>query len=96
VALNKRHTETIFVKKLRDGGRGLLCVALVVSLDATRRVDQLLLAREKRMTVGANFQFQVADRRASFERVAAHACNDGFLVLRVNACFHFEQPFGAN
>jgi hypothetical protein len=89
VALDERHNENILRKNLRDGGSRFLRVALIVPLDSTRRVNQLLLAREKRMTVRANFQFQIADRRARFERVAANACDDGFLVLRMDACFHF-------
>ena len=41
------------------GGR-LLTVALVKAIDAPCRVDQLLLAREKRMASRADFYVQVA------------------------------------
>ena len=46
-----------FQKLLRgsSGFRGLLPVTLVKAVNATSRIDELLLAREKRMTSGTDF-----------------------------------------
>ena len=48
-----------------------LGVSTLESLDATAGVDQLLLARVERVTVGADVDTQLAHGRTRLERVAA-------------------------
>jgi len=66
----------------------LLAILLVEPLDATRRVDQLLLAGEEGVAGRANFYVKVSGCRTCLERVAADAGNDRFLVVRVNSRLH--------
>jgi hypothetical protein len=82
-----------WVKQLLSGSRALCCgflaIALVESINASRGVDQLLLAREKRMTSRADFDVQVAFfGRTSLECLAASAANGDFYVFRMNSWFH--------
>lgn len=52
-------------------GCGTTLIALVESIDASGRIDELLLARKERMTVRTNFHMKVfAQRRTRFERVS--------------------------
>jgi hypothetical protein len=67
---------------------GLLCVFLVVPLDATRGIHQLLPAREEWMAIGADLDLQVSDRGARLERVAANAGDNRLLVFRVDTVSH--------
>ena len=83
-----------WVKRLlgvgRRFGRGFLAIALVEPINASRRVDQLLLTGEERVASGANFDVQVAFfGRASLECLAASAGNVNFYVFRMNSWFHF-------
>lgn len=73
VAPHERHeNHTVTCRKLRGGGRCFLRIALLVPFDATRRVHELLASREKRMTVGADFEFQVTDGGTSFKGVSTN------------------------
>ena len=72
---------------LRFGG--LRCVLLAELLDATRRVDDLLLARIERVARGAHLDVEgLAQRRARGPRVAAAAGDRYLSVLRVDFGFH--------
>lgn len=84
----RRHTEEQISGRLRRCGRSLLAVLLVVLLDATSRVNQLLAAGEKRMACRANLKLQIPDCRAGFKCIAAHAGDNGFLVLWMDSGFH--------
>src|SRR5437667_10705283 len=76
----------------RRGGR-LLSVALAELLDATRCIDDLLLAGVERMARRADFNVQrLVDRRARLERDAAAAGHVNFAVLGMDVGFH-SLPF---
>jgi len=53
-----------------------------------RRVDQFLLAGEKRMTGGTDFHGDIVLRGSGLDQVAARAADLGLLVLRMNVGFH--------
>ena len=63
--------------------------ALVETVNTSRRVDHLLLARVERVTVGTDFQVNVlTGRRTRLNHVAATAgCRD-FFVFWVNFGLH--------
>src|SRR2546423_4417006 len=68
----------------------LLTVALVKAVNSARRVHKLLLAREERVALRADFDVYVALlRRARLERVAAGAVNRDVVVVRMNSLLHF-------
>jgi hypothetical protein len=74
----------------RRFSRGLLTVTTIESIDAAGRINQLLLAREKRVTSRTNFNMQIAlPGRARLERLAARAGHCDFAVFRMNSGFHF-------
>src|SRR5579859_3337483 len=74
----------------RPGG-GLGPVFLAEALHAARGVDQLLLAREERMTGGTHFNVDHRHSRPRDEGVAARALDRGPLVFRVNSGFHWTS-----
>src|SRR2546423_1808537 len=68
----------------------LLAVALVEAVNAARRVNQLLLAREERVALRADFDVDVALlRRARLERAAAGAVDVRRVVVGMNSLLHF-------
>src|ERR1044072_7816584 len=81
---------------VRACGRGLglrfrlLAVALVKAVYAACRVDELLLAREERVTLGADFKVKVVLlRRAVLESAPAGAVDRDFVVVGMNSLLHF-------
>ena len=66
-------------------------VALGEFFNATGRVDEFLLAGEKRMTSGADTDSNVALGRAGVIHRAARANDIGLRIFRVNACFHVRK-----
>jgi hypothetical protein len=79
------------------GGFGLgggVGVFLGEAFDATRCVDELLLAREKRVAVRADFDAQhvAFDSRARLESISAGAVDRDGVIVGVNPGFH-EAPF---
>src|SRR2546423_8564251 len=68
----------------------LLAVALVEAVNATGGVHKLLLAREERVALRADFDVYVALlRRARLERVAAGAVDCDVVVGWMNSLLHF-------
>src|SRR5687767_11719239 len=65
---------------------------LAKTLDAPGGVDELLLAREKRMAVAANVDVQLRLRAARRERVTASAVNRAGVVTGMNLLFHESAP----
>ena len=57
-------------------------------LDATLGVDELLLAGEEGMAVGADLQAQVGHGRPRLPCRAAGAAHVNLVVVRMNPCFH--------
>ena len=71
---------------------------LVEALDTAAGIDQLLLAREERVALGADFNLDVLFGGEHLDDVAAVAGDRGFLAIRMDAflChgFHLFQRFG--
>ena len=59
--------------------------------DAPGGIDELLFAREKRMTSGTNTDLNITARRAGVINRAARAHNIGIVVFWMNACFHLQK-----
>ena len=77
--------ETVSQVSARRGRR----VLLAELVDATRGVEELLLARVERVAVRAHFDLQVVtQRRTRLEGVAAGAAHVDFLVIRMRIGFH--------
>src|SRR6202163_688273 len=75
---------------------GCLLVFLGEPLDAAGRIDQLLLAREEGMAIGADFDAQelALHCRSRGERVPAGAMHGYRVVVRMNVRFHGRSPAG--
>src|ERR1044072_1721484 len=68
---------------------GFLAIALVEAVDASRGIDQLLLAGKERVASGTNFDVQGTFLcRARLERLAARAGDGNINVFWVNSWFH--------
>ena len=68
----------------------LLTITPVEAIHAAGSIDQLLLARKKRMAGGTDFNMEIAfTGRACLERLAAGAGHSYFFIFRVNSRFHF-------
>src|SRR4051812_31406598 len=65
---------------------------LLEPLDATTRVDELLLAGVERVALGADLDGHVALGGACLELVPTRALDDRELVLRVDISLHATQP----
>jgi len=59
-------------------------------------VNQLHVARVKRVARGADIDVQLVERAASRERVPATADDIDLFVLRMNALFHDFKPVASN
>ena len=67
-----------------------LAITTIESIDASRGINQLLLAGEKRMASRTNFYVQIAlFGRTRLKRFAARACHGDFSIFRMNSRFHF-------
>jgi hypothetical protein len=67
---------------------GFTTVLAVKSFDATRRVDEFLLARKERMAIRTNLKANLRLGRASLPRLAARAMDRRVHVLWMNIRFH--------
>ena len=64
-------------------------ISPIKAIHASGRIDQLLLAGEKRMTFRANFDMQVfAKRRTGLERVSTRTAHRDLVIFRMNFLFH--------
>ena len=59
--------------------------------DAPGRIDEFLLAREKRVARGANADFNVTPGRTGMIHRAARANDIGLYVFRMNVRFHVRK-----
>lgn len=67
------------------------CVFAAEALDATRGVDELLLAGEEGVASGADFDMDVSTMGgAGGEVVSAGAHDADFFVIGMNSCFRHE------
>src|ERR1035437_2306533 len=72
------------------GCRGVrrICVALLGALDAAGCVDELGLAREERVAVGADFEAELVFRALSLPRGSARTVDVDLVVLGVDLFLH--------
>ena len=85
--VNKGVTHNVLFRSLYDSGTA--CIPLVKAVNASGRIDQLLLAGEKRVTLGADFYMQLfAHRRTRHKRMTACTANFYFVVFRMYLWFH--------
>jgi len=70
---------------------GFAAVLAVKAFDSSRGVNQLLFAREKRVTAGTYFEPDLGLRRARLPRLTASAVNGGGNVFRMNVRLHFAS-----
>src|SRR6266404_3067215 len=86
--------EAQFAAKLLCGYRlssRLLAITPIETIHASRRVNQLLLARKKRMASRANLNVQITfARRARLKSLAASAGHRDFLIFRMDSGFHLS------
>ena len=75
-----------------SAGRLVRPVFLTEPLHTAGRVDQLLLAGEERVALGADFDVDHGDRGARDEAVAARALHGCSLIGRMNPGFHCSHP----
>jgi len=68
--------------------RRLLAISTLESLDASRHVDDLLLAGIKRMASGTQLHLNLGLSGLRLEAVATAAFDFGRTVLRMNSLFH--------
>jgi hypothetical protein len=74
------------------GARGLgAAVAAGKLFHAASGVDEFLFASEKRMTSGANADFNVATGGARMINRATRASDIGLVILWMNVRFHFRK-----
>ena len=78
----------IHIKPQTSANSVLKSVFLSELFYATGGVDEFLLAGEKGMAVGANFDVDGARRRAGFYGMAAGARDGHILIFWVNPGFH--------
>src|SRR5437764_12121535 len=70
-------------------GRGLLAIAPVKSIHASRGINQFLLTGEERMAGRANFDVQITFKGGTrLKNLAAGASHRYFVVFRMNSRFH--------
>ena len=89
--------HVVEIKKLLLHGASLgsgVSVFLRETLDAARRIHQLLLSGEERVAAGADFHADIALMRGPcLERVTACADHIDFFVSGVDSCFHVAGNF---
>ena len=69
---------------------GNVLVAFAETLHTTSGIDDLLLTREKRMAVGADFNVQFVFGRPGVDHVATKTSDGAVDVFRMNILFHFS------
>lgn len=70
-------------------GRGcLFSILSIEALHTSGRVNELLLSGVIWMAGCANFDVDIADRRARFKGTAANTGDNGLFIVRVNGFFH--------
>jgi len=75
---------------LARGRSRSLAIATIESIDASRGINQLLLAGKKRVASRTNFHVQIAFfGRPRLKVFAARASHRNFVIFRMNSRFHF-------
>ena len=83
-------SESVPERQSRASARLLLAELLPETLDATRRIDETLLAREERMALRADVRVNLGLGGTSLERIAAGALDGRRRVYGVDVWFHFR------
>jgi hypothetical protein len=73
-------------------GRFLNPVLTIEPLDATRGIDQTLLAGVKRMTVRADFHVKLVHGRTGFKSISTCASHNAAVIFGMNCSFHLTYP----
>jgi hypothetical protein len=66
-------------------------ILFVETLDSSRGVDDLLLARHKGVALGADFHLDILFGGAGLDHIAANAGNGRVVVGWMDAFFHFNS-----
>ena len=84
-SVSKKEKETAFAvsEQVR-----LDAVTLLETINTTARVNELLLAGEERVALGADFNAQLRLSGTRYEGVAANAGHGRLLILRMDAFLH--------
>jgi hypothetical protein len=91
----KRIPFKFFRAQLSLCGSGLpfaLAVFFHKFLDSSGGINELLLASEKGVAVGANFHAQITSSISDFKRIPTRARNRSEDVFRMNFGFHNKSP----
>ena len=81
-------SESVPERQSRASARLLLAELLPEALDATRRIDETLLAREERMALRADVRVDLGLGGTSLERIAAGALHSRRMILGMDISFH--------
>ena len=81
-------SESVPERQSRASARLLLAELLPEALDATRRIDETLLAREERMALRADVRVNLGLGGTSLERIAAGALHSRRMILGMDISFH--------
>jgi len=65
---------------------------LFEAVNASAGIDQLLLAGEEGVALGADFNFQLRLDRPRLKRLTAYATDDGLAILGMDLFFHAFSP----
>ena len=65
---------------------------LLEAVNASAGIDQLLLAGEEGVALGANFDLQLTLHRTRLKRLTAHATDDGLAIFGMDLFFHALSP----
>ena len=65
---------------------------LLEAVNASAGIDQLLLAGEEGVALGANFNLQLALHGTRLKRLTAYATDDGLAIFRMDLLFHAFSP----
>ena len=84
-SVSKKEKETAFAvsEQVR-----LDAVTLLETINTTARVNELLLAGEERVALGADFNAQLRLGGTRYEGVTANASHGRLLILRMDAFLH--------
>src|SRR6266576_1717702 len=86
---NPRKSAQSAAKKLLLRRLGCFGILAAEALHAAGGVHQLLLAREERMAIRADFYADIAlMSRPGHKGIPAGAMHTDFVIRRVNSCFH--------
>ena len=65
---------------------------LLEAVNASAGIDQLLLAGEEGVALGANFDLQFTLHGTRLKRLTAHATDDGLAIFGMDLFFHALSP----